>query len=64
MPTHSQRTLRKLLEEHGWTMTRGGKHGVKMEKPGRRPITLPHHGGHDYGRGLTAAILRQAGLDD
>jgi hypothetical protein len=33
-----------------------------MTKPGERPITLPHHGGHDYSRSLTAAVLRQAGL--
>jgi len=43
-------------------MTRGGKHVVKMEKAGERPITLPRHGGKTYGKGLTAAILRQAGL--
>ena len=42
---------------------RGGKHVVKMEKEGSRPITLPHHRGKSYGKGLTAAILRQAGLD-
>ena len=24
---------------HGWTETLGGKHVIKMEKPGRRPIT-------------------------
>ena len=44
-------------------MTRGGKHVVKMEKEGGRPITLPHHSGKSYGKGLTAAIRRQAGLD-
>jgi hypothetical protein len=51
------------LEANGWTETIGGKHNVKMEKPGQRPITLPHDkGGGGYARGLTAAILRQAGL--
>lgn len=40
----SQRTARKLLEEHGWTQTIGGKHSVKMTKPGHRPITLPGTG--------------------
>lgn len=57
-----QRTARRLLEERGWEMTRGGKHVVKMEKAGERPITLPRHGGKTYGKGLTAAILRQADL--
>ena len=58
----SQKSARKLLQEHGWTEVRGGKHVVKMEKPGKRPITLPLHRGCDYGRGLTAAIMREAGL--
>jgi predicted RNA binding protein YcfA (HicA-like mRNA interferase family) len=58
----SQRTAKRLLEENGWTETLGGKHVVKMTKPGCRPITLPKHRGQDYSPGLTAAILRQAGL--
>ena len=59
----NQKRARKLLEANGWTKTAGGKHNVKMEKPGRRPITLPMHGGADYGSQLTAAILRQAGVE-
>jgi predicted RNA binding protein YcfA (HicA-like mRNA interferase family) len=43
-------------------MSRGGKHVVKVTKCGERPITLPHHKNRDYPPGLTAAILRQAGL--
>jgi predicted RNA binding protein YcfA (HicA-like mRNA interferase family) len=58
-----QKSARRLLEQHGWRMTRGGKHVVKMEKEGFRPITLPRHRGRTYGKGLTAAILKQAGLD-
>jgi len=58
----SQKTARALLESEGWITTAGGKHVIKMEKAGERPITLPHHRGEDYGRGLTNAILRQAGL--
>ena len=58
----SQRKARRLLEQHGWTQAAGGKHVVKMIKPGHRPITLPHHQGKDYSAALTAAILRQAGL--
>ena len=58
----SQRSAKELLEREGWTETRGGKHVVKMEKPGQRPITLPKHGGQDYSPGLRNAILRQAGL--
>jgi predicted RNA binding protein YcfA (HicA-like mRNA interferase family) len=62
-PQHNQRSIKRLLEANGWTETIGGKHNVKMEKPGQRPITLPpDKGGGGYARGLTAAILRQAGL--
>jgi predicted RNA binding protein YcfA (HicA-like mRNA interferase family) len=60
--THSQKSMRKLLVDNGWVEARGGKHVVKMTKPGERPITLPMHQGRDYSRGLTAAILKQAGL--
>jgi predicted RNA binding protein YcfA (HicA-like mRNA interferase family) len=60
---HNQRSIRKLLEANGWTQTQGGKHVVKMTKPGHRPITVPHDkGGGGYPIGLTIAILRQAGL--
>jgi predicted RNA binding protein YcfA (HicA-like mRNA interferase family) len=52
----------KVLEEHGWTRSAGGKHQVKMVKPGQRPITLPMKRGTTYGKGLDAAIRRQAGL--
>lgn len=55
--------MQKLLEEQGWEAGRGGKHQVKMTKPGMRPITLPQHA-KDYPVGLTRAILKQAGLLD
>lgn len=58
----SQKSAKKLLEEHGWTEAKGGKHVIKMNKPGHRPVTLPMHHGHDYGRSLTARILKEAGL--
>jgi integrase len=58
----SQREWIKALEEAGWTRERGGKHQVKMVKPGKRPITLPQHKGRTHSKGLDAAIRRQAGL--
>lgn len=60
--TLNQKKAIKLLKEDGWTQVRGGKHQVKMTKPGRRPITLPRHKGRDYQPGLASAILKQAGL--
>lgn len=59
----NQKRFIALLRRRGWRLETGGKHQVKMTKPGRRPITLPAHRGRDYSKGLTAAILRQAGLD-
>lgn len=60
--TLSQKTARKLLEANGWTKTEGGKHQVKMEKDGCRPITLPDNKRRDYPVGLRDAILKQADL--
>lgn len=57
-----QRGAIRLLERDGWLRETGGKHVVKMVKPGLRPITLPHHHGEPYGKGLSAAIVKQAGL--
>lgn len=60
--TLNQRTAIDLLSANGWAQTLGGKHNVKMTKPGQRPITLPMHKRRDYSPGLTSAILKQAGL--
>jgi predicted RNA binding protein YcfA (HicA-like mRNA interferase family) len=60
--TLNQKKAIKLLRDHGWEQSRGGKHQVKMIKPGHRPITLPQHKGRDYPVGLARAIIRQAGL--
>lgn len=60
--TINQKTGQKLLESVGYVMTKGGRHNVKMEKDGERPITLPMHKGQEYSRDLTRAILKQAGI--
>ncbi|MGH3885903.1 MAG: type II toxin-antitoxin system HicA family toxin [Pseudonocardiaceae bacterium] len=57
-------SARRLLEQHGWTCERGGKHQIKMTESGHRPITLPINKRQDYPVGLSQAILRQAGLKD
>lgn len=53
----NQQSAKRLLEDNGWEETLGGKHVVKMEKPGRRPITVPKHRGHDYSRDVMDRIL-------
>ena len=46
----------------GWTHETGGKHQVKMTKPGHRPITLPANKRQAYTKGFESALRRQAGL--
>lgn len=60
--TLNQASAIKLLTRHGWTQGTGGKHQVKMTKPGQRPITLPDNKRRDYPVGLRNAILKQAGI--
>lgn len=62
--TMTQKEMKRLLEAHGWEATVGGKHQVKMERDGQRPITLPMKGGSSYPVGLTSAILKQAGIKE
>lgn len=61
MPMNQKQWIAEL-ERQGWVNTKGGKHNVKMTKPGSRPITLPMHKGQTYAKGLDSAIRRQAGL--
>jgi predicted RNA binding protein YcfA (HicA-like mRNA interferase family) len=58
-----QRGAIRLLKADGWMQSRGGKHVVKMVKPGMRPVTLPHNHGEPYSKGLSAAVVKQAGLN-
>jgi predicted RNA binding protein YcfA (HicA-like mRNA interferase family) len=58
----TQKQWIKLLQRNGWTSERGGKHQIKMTKPGHRPITLPEHKGRAYSKGFEAELRRQAGL--
>jgi len=60
--TLNQKSAIKLLQAHGWTKERGGKHQVKMTRVGCRPITLPDNRRRDYPKGLRDSILKQAGI--
>src|ERR1700758_2037054 len=58
-----QRTAVRLLAPEGWTPSGRSRHGLKMCKAGEeRPLILPGTPNTEYGKGLTRAILRQAGL--
>jgi predicted RNA binding protein YcfA (HicA-like mRNA interferase family) len=63
MPATQKEWIKRLRNE-GWTPERGGKHQVKMTKPGFRPITLPEHKRRAYSKGFEAELRRQAGLQD
>ena len=60
----TQREWIKRLQREGWTLERGGKHQVKMTKPGQRPITLPENKRRAYSKGFEAQLRREAGLTD
>ena len=46
MPSdHAFRTIRRLIEQHGWALTRiNGSHHI-FTGPGRQPISVPVHKG-------------------
>ena len=61
-----ERELIKLLEANGFKRLpkRGKGDHVLLEHPDGRRTTVPGSGKKTVGKGLTKAILRQAGLDD
>ena len=61
---YHQKGLIKLLKEHGWKQSAGGKHQVKMTREGHRPVTIPEFKGETLPVGLSQAILKQAGIED
>ncbi len=63
MPATQKEWIKRLLQE-GWALDRGGKHQVKMTKPGHRPITLPENKRRSYSKGFEAQLRREAGLQD
>lgn len=58
MPGTQKQWIKKLLAD-GWALERGGKHQVKMTKPGCRPITLPENKRRTYSKGFEAQLRRE-----
>jgi hypothetical protein len=50
----TQKEWVKHLQQEGWTLDGGGKHQVKMTKPGQRPITLPENKRRANSKGFEA----------
>jgi hypothetical protein len=55
----TQKEWIKRLQREGWSKERGGKHQVKMTKPGSRPITLPENHRSAYSKRLEAQLERE-----
>jgi predicted RNA binding protein YcfA (HicA-like mRNA interferase family) len=51
-----------LLEQHGFVKISQESSHVKMRNQGNKTIIIPVHQGKDLKKGLTMAILRQAGI--
>ena len=57
------RELIKLIENGGWVFVRQvGSHKIYEKTGERRPLVVPEHGSKELKKGLTLAILKQAGL--
>ncbi|MBA7651930.1 MAG: addiction module toxin, HicA family [Calditrichaeota bacterium] len=53
--------LFKLLKQNGWQLDRiSGSHHIMVK--GIKTISVPVHGKKELGKGITQAILRQAGI--
>lgn len=53
--------LVKILKENGWQVDRiSGSHRIMVK--GNITISVPVHGKQELGKGLTHAILKQAGI--
>jgi hypothetical protein len=55
----TQKEWIKRLRVEGWSRETGGKHQVKMTKPGFRPITLPDNRRRAYSKRFEAQLERE-----
>ena len=53
--------LVRLLKKNGWQVDRiSGSHRIMVK--GNKTLSVPVHGKQELGKGLTHAILKQAGI--
>lgn len=53
--------LVKILKNNGWQVDRiSGSHRIMVK--GNKTISVPVHGKKELGKGITHAILKQAGI--
>ena len=63
IPTVSARKLIKVLEKKGFTHYRtSGSHHIYIRRSDQARASVPVHQSKDLGRGITVAILKDAGI--
>lgn len=63
MSVVSARTLVKVLKKRGFILHHTtGSHFIYIKHEGKLRASVPIHQGHDLGRGITKAILRDADI--
>lgn len=61
IPVVSARKLIKVLQKKGFKLHRTrGSHHVYIQSHNQITVSIPVHSGHDLGRGITLAILKDA----
>jgi predicted RNA binding protein YcfA (HicA-like mRNA interferase family) len=56
--------MMRLLERHGWSVVRHGKHPIYGKGGGARTIPVPDHGNKTLAPGTQKSIMRAAGLTE
>ena len=62
LPDVSSVALIKALKRLGWAVRAVEGSHYHMQKPGRKPITIPYHGSRSVKKGLLNHILKIAGV--
>lgn len=59
------RAFCRVLERNGWQLARiQGSHHIYIDPSGMRRLSVPVHHGRDLKKGLQAALMKQAGLQE
>lgn len=65
LPVLTSTKLIKILEKQGFILKRSsGSHQTFFHPISRRHITIPAHRGKDLGKGITKAIISDAGFTE
>jgi predicted RNA binding protein YcfA (HicA-like mRNA interferase family) len=56
--------MKRLLERHGWSVVRRGKHPIYGKPGAAGNVAVPDHGRKTLALGTQKSILRAAGLTE